>query len=254
VVVGKTYRLTAQDIKPLAMGLGGCVASDTITVRGQRVGYMLREPANNPKDSGWQFMSGTESQEFADDASNFGVFDLNTMANYDPEIIPLLGAPVGSSFVRDPLSGPLRPEQVASPPKPERRKLTPDWSIEIEPTFQGRMVEGVLQLVDPGPPTRTIWLSIWGVPPTGTGGVLDEIRTGANPAALERYDEMGADRTEHRFATWYPETVEGRKQWALYAYTLRPEGYAQAAFIVDDPAALGWALNAWRSLRFRSAS
>jgi hypothetical protein len=100
----------------LVVGLGGCVASDAITVRGERVGFMYREPANNSSDSGWQFMSGRESQEFADDASNFGVFDVNTIANYDPDIIPFLGAPVGSSFTRDPLSGPLRPDEVATPP------------------------------------------------------------------------------------------------------------------------------------------
>ena len=30
-----------------------------------------------------------------DEASNHGVYDVNTIANYDPDIIPLLDAPVG---------------------------------------------------------------------------------------------------------------------------------------------------------------
>jgi len=250
--LGKTYGLDAKDIRPLVVGLGGCVASDAITVRGERVGFMYREPANNSSDSGWQFMSGRESQEFADDASNFGVFDVNTIANYDPDIIPFLGAPVGSSFTRDPLSGPLRPDEVATPPASERRNLTRAWSMELEPSFQGRVAEGSLQLLDPGPPTRTIWVSTWESPPAVPEGPLADVRSHANPAAIERFDEAGADPTEHRFATWYPETVEGRNQWGLYAYTFRSEGYVQAAFIVDDPAALGWALDAWRSLRYRA--
>ena len=250
--MGKAYRLTAEDIKPVAIGLGACIASDAVTVRGERVGFMYREPANNSSDSGWQFMSGTESQAFADDAANFGVFDLNTIANYDPEITPFLNAPVGSSFIRDPLSGPLHADQVGPPPTPERRSLTQDWSIEIDPMFKSRVVEANLQLVDPGPPTRTIWLSMWDAPPDGSANVLADVRARANPAAVERYDEPGADPTEHRFATWFQETVEGRDQWGLYAYTFRPEGYAQATFIVDDPAALAWALEAWRSLRYRS--
>jgi hypothetical protein len=248
--MGKNYRLAARDFKPLATGLGGCVASDMVTVQGQRVGYMFRESPNNPGDSGWAFFSGTESEKFNGDPSNFAVFDVNSIANYDPEIVQFLGATVGSSFFRKPLDGPLRPQRVVPPPKPKRRGLTSDWSIEIEPTFQGRVDKGSLQLVDPGPPCRTIWVDVWGAPPTGH---LDGIRARANPAALQRYDEVGADPKEHRFATWYPETVEGRRQHSLYAYTLRPEGCVQAAFIVDDPGELDWALKAWRSLRFRSA-
>jgi hypothetical protein len=45
-------------------------------------------------------MSGFETEEFVNDANNLGMFDVNTIANYDPEIIPFLGAPMGSAFER----------------------------------------------------------------------------------------------------------------------------------------------------------
>jgi len=32
--------------------------------------------------------------------SNLAFYNVNTVANYDPEIIPLLDAPVGSAFYR----------------------------------------------------------------------------------------------------------------------------------------------------------
>ena len=49
----------------------------------------------------WCFMSGHESQEYMDEPSNHAVYDVNTIANYDPEIIPFLNAPIGSAFERN---------------------------------------------------------------------------------------------------------------------------------------------------------
>ncbi|MBQ2598708.1 MAG: DUF2185 domain-containing protein, partial [Bacteroidales bacterium] len=37
---------------------------------------------------------------YADEPSHFGLYDVNTIANYDREIIPLLDSPVGSAFER----------------------------------------------------------------------------------------------------------------------------------------------------------
>ena len=56
-------------------------------------------------DSGWRFFSGTETQEYVDNADNLEIFDCNTIANYDQDIIPLLLAPVGSAFERNPETG-----------------------------------------------------------------------------------------------------------------------------------------------------
>ena len=35
-----------------------------------------------------------------DEPSNHAVYDVNTIANYDPDIVPLLDAPVGAQFER----------------------------------------------------------------------------------------------------------------------------------------------------------
>jgi hypothetical protein len=104
----KTFRLRADQIQSLACGYGACIASDMITVEGRRVGFMYRETADDAVDSGWRFLSGHESQEYLDDAHNHAVYDINTIANYDPEIIPFLDSAIGSAFERDPLSGPFR--------------------------------------------------------------------------------------------------------------------------------------------------
>lgn len=59
----KQFALSASQIKPLATGRGGCIATDMITVHGRPVGYMVREPTTRPNDSGWCFMAGDESPE-----------------------------------------------------------------------------------------------------------------------------------------------------------------------------------------------
>jgi hypothetical protein len=97
----KQFRLRADQIMPLAQGHGACFATDLITVNGHQVGYMYREAPDHPSDSGWRFMAGVESQDYLDNPDNLAIYDVNTIANYDPKIVPLLDAPIGSTFERD---------------------------------------------------------------------------------------------------------------------------------------------------------
>ena len=96
----KLFNLKSGDMKEIAIGFGACVASDLITVEGQKVGYMYREKTDFQQDSGWRFFSGNESDEYMDTASNFAIYDINTIANYDSDIVPYLNSQVGSSFER----------------------------------------------------------------------------------------------------------------------------------------------------------
>jgi hypothetical protein len=94
----KQFKLSADQIKPLAEGYGGCIATDKITVEGYPVRFMYREAPDNEFDSGWRFMSGFEDDTYMDDPDNLAIYDVNTIANYDPSIVPLLDAPEGSAF------------------------------------------------------------------------------------------------------------------------------------------------------------
>jgi hypothetical protein len=111
----KRFHLPASAIRPLAQGRGGCIASDRITVDGKAVGFMYRESPRDDIDSGWHFFSGDETQEYADEAENFAIYDVNTIANYDPSIIPHLDAPMGSAFGRGE-DGRLVAEEMPSDP------------------------------------------------------------------------------------------------------------------------------------------
>ncbi|HDY7531136.1 TPA: DUF2185 domain-containing protein [Vibrio vulnificus] len=99
--MAKNFKLSAENIRELASGYGGCIATDMITVVGKKVGYFCRDEPNYNLDSGWCFMSGDETQEYMDEPTNHEIYDLNTIANYEPDIIPFLDAPVGSVFERN---------------------------------------------------------------------------------------------------------------------------------------------------------
>ncbi|MBS1598812.1 MAG: DUF2185 domain-containing protein [Bacteroidetes bacterium] len=96
----KVFKLAENKIKILIEPFGSCVASDTITVEGLPVGFMYREQPNFETDSGWRFFSGTESQEYVDNADNLMMYDVNTIANYDPFIIPYLKLEIGTELER----------------------------------------------------------------------------------------------------------------------------------------------------------
>ena len=79
----------------------GCIVSDKITKEGFKVGYMYREsPVEGQPDSGWRFMAGNESDEYMNNSNNHHVFAINTICNYDRDIIPYLKSPVGSVYIR----------------------------------------------------------------------------------------------------------------------------------------------------------
>jgi hypothetical protein len=106
VMGSKRFRLSAAEIIPLATGRGGCIASDRIVVDGRPVGYMYREQPRHDLDSGWRFLAGDEDEDYMDDPSHHAVYDVNTIANYDRDIIALLDSGIGSRFAREE-GGPL---------------------------------------------------------------------------------------------------------------------------------------------------
>ncbi|MFN7488105.1 MAG: DUF2185 domain-containing protein [Chryseotalea sp.] len=96
----KRFKIDGPNIKRLIGPIGGCMATDKITVDGELVDFMYRESPDFENDSGWRFLSGTESQEYADNADNWAIYNVNTIANYDNAIIDYLDLPIGTELER----------------------------------------------------------------------------------------------------------------------------------------------------------
>lgn len=97
----KIFKIPKESLVTLIESKMAGIATDSITVDGNLVRYMYREAPEKSYDSGWRFFSGIEDQNYVNDANNLSYYKLNTIANYDPSILPFLDAPIGSSFEKD---------------------------------------------------------------------------------------------------------------------------------------------------------
>lgn len=95
------YKIDTKDVKELVSGYGYCFASIMVTVEGKGVNYMYKECPDNKNDSGWRFFSGYEDDDYVNNSKNVEIYDVNTIANYAPDIISLLDSEIGHSFERD---------------------------------------------------------------------------------------------------------------------------------------------------------
>ncbi|MPM98054.1 hypothetical protein SDC9_145235 [bioreactor metagenome] len=56
---------------------------------------------NGNPDSGWRFMAGDEDDDYMNNPDNHGIYQINTICNYDPDIIPFLDSAAGTAFIRN---------------------------------------------------------------------------------------------------------------------------------------------------------
>jgi hypothetical protein len=103
------------------------------------------------------------------DANNLGVFEVNTVANYDPDILPYLYALPGQVFDRDPETGEFveavdsAPDASASPLPPGIRvqqgrvEVVDGWSLALPVPFRRRLEEGSHVFWRP---SVTAWVSV----------------------------------------------------------------------------------------------
>jgi len=94
------FKISADEIKDLVSYKGFGIISNHITIDGMKVGFMYREERFDKEDSGWRFLSGTETEEYIDDPETSKVFSINAIANYDPAILPYIKLPVGTELER----------------------------------------------------------------------------------------------------------------------------------------------------------
>lgn len=246
----KKFALRADQIEPRAKNRGACFATDMITVEGRKVGYMYREEPRNDQDSGWIFTAGRESQEYMDDAANHGVYDVNTIANYDPDIIPFLDAPPGTAFERRARSGrftqvageawePGAKRSVAAKKWPPpgfplvegEHVLTATWSIHLSEPFARRVEDGQLVLWRPG---LTIWMTAWNNDRRESQRKrLAGFKKSVSP---ERFAERESQaRKLTRYSYRLRDENESGPVESLYGFVIGDDGHLQMAVYFDDP-------------------
>lgn len=96
----KKYLIPPEDLRPLAEGIGMCLASDAILVSGMPIARMYRVMPTVWMDSGWRFLAGCETAEYLSNPRYNGIYDVNVVANYSPDIIDYLNSPPYSAYER----------------------------------------------------------------------------------------------------------------------------------------------------------
>ncbi len=97
----KKFIIPDEQIRPIMSGRGTCRIPDTLLVMGRELTTFYRVMPVNYSDSGWRFLSGTESDEYLSRPEFYGIYDLNIAANYFPSIVPLLDSPPYSAYCLD---------------------------------------------------------------------------------------------------------------------------------------------------------
>jgi hypothetical protein len=78
---------------------GNCVVSNTI-IEGSKVGFMYREEPDDGNDSGWRFLSGTETQQYVNNLKNSKTCDISVVSQLDPSIVSYLHLPFETELER----------------------------------------------------------------------------------------------------------------------------------------------------------
>ncbi len=78
-----------------------CFVTNNILYEGQPVGYLYREEPDHEDDSGWRFTTGTETDEYMDDADNTSCVSLGAVLREDDSFLDLLERKAGVAFIKD---------------------------------------------------------------------------------------------------------------------------------------------------------
>ena len=251
----KNFRLAASEIKRMVPDLGGAFATDMITVNGKKVDYMARQAPRREDDSGWVFYGGGETQEYLDDPNNTSIFDVNTIANYDPEIIAFLTYPPGTEIERN-ADGKLElitknvqePSVIfLQPIDGGRVVVTANWSFEVSSRMLRRIDEGQLVIWKP---EFTIWLNAY----TSVVQPIDERVNGIlggrpqDAYDLQRDESNGLLKVRYRLI----EEIDGKEQASAYILGFTDSGEIHMSIYFDREEYMAEVDRIWRSLSYTS--
>ncbi len=78
------------------------VSNQLIGPEGVPVGFAFRTEATNKQDSGWNFWSGEETEDFVKNSANFAKHPLHHFTSLDESLHEIIDAEVGTAWERDP--------------------------------------------------------------------------------------------------------------------------------------------------------
>jgi hypothetical protein len=131
-------------------------------------------------------------------------------------------------------------------------KITEQWTIEIDNSFQRRVdEEGDLIFATKD---KTVRLAVWGYKDQTRQEIYDEhkiistTRDDIETPTLETFDL--SDDNAARIGYMIEEADGEKKYKVIYAFTIVDADLVQAAIYFDNDSDKRWALDTWRTIRF----
>lgn len=244
-----------RHIRPIVTGRGACYASKRIAVGGARVGFLYREENVDPAHSGWWFLAGDETPAECDDPASFGIYDVNTIANLDPDVIELLDHPAGCEYDRDEHGrwrrlkspGDVEVECVTLPDVEGECDLGHGWTATLDGRFSRRLEAQDQVLWRPGLNLRFCSLATEQDPDAAFEALVEHIPEHAR----DRHDETVASVRRVTYVS-DEETVSGPHP-VLYGLVHGDRDLLLFRAVHDDPSDTRTSMAVARSLR-RNAS
>lgn len=84
------------------MRIGYVTVSNRVMLDKMPVGYLYRETPDEDGDSGWRIFAGDETQQYADVAENFALYNASTILEIEPKLIEVLMHDHPCAFERSP--------------------------------------------------------------------------------------------------------------------------------------------------------
>ena len=231
--------------------IGGLMVSKMVSQEMKPL-FMYREKRSRPEDSGWRIFSGYESQEYADDPNNIGIYNPSTILRIDSSIKELLLTGVGSVFERKDHKSewyavtdyPLEGDYITD------HKLTESWTLHINNLFERIVEDNGDLLYTTG--DKSLRIAIWNEHGKNRQQLFDEHtlqienRDQSNSRTLDTFDF--SDDTVKRLGYEIQEQDANKKYNVIYAFSFIDEKILQMAFYFDHEKDKDWAIETWKSI------
>ena len=246
----KTKEVNIENFPPI----GGLMVSKMITEEQKKPMFMYREKRSRNEDSGWRIFSGLESDEYANDPKNAGIYNPSTILAIDSSIAELLlKGGFGSVFERKSEKSPWY--RVTDFPLEDdymvKHRLTEEWELEINNLFERRKEDNGDLLYTTG--DKSLRLTIWNYENMTQSDICEEHkktitnRDESMAKTLKTFDF--SDEKVTRIGYMIKESDENREYNVIYGFSIIDNQVIFSVWYFDEDRDLTWATDTWKDIK-----
>ncbi|WP_289039934.1 DUF2185 domain-containing protein [uncultured Zobellia sp.] len=234
--------------------IGGVMCSKMIVEESYKPLFIFREKQTNENDSGWRIFSGFESDQYSENANNFGIYDPKTILKIDNSISELLlYKGVGTVWEREPnkdwyevFDYPLEDDFMIE------NQLTENWKLSINNLFiKNKDEDGIMFTTN----DKTLRLDIWNYDGKSKEEILKEkkeeiSKRNAENKVLKKYQLDQGNRIKIGYHIKEYSQQKDIEYNLICGFCIVDNEVLNAFFYFDNESDLEWALNTWKMIDY----